>query len=109
MTGSRFLIDTNIVIALFAGEAGVQNRIAAAPEVFVPSTVVGELHYGAHKSGRVAENVRRVEEFTAFIVCSRVMRGPQPCTAKSRRHSTSRVSPSPKTTSGSPPSPGSTG
>jgi tRNA(fMet)-specific endonuclease VapC len=67
MTGSRFLIDTNVVIALFAGEAGVQARLAAATQVFVPSTVIGELHYGARKSGRVAENVRRVQEFAAGI------------------------------------------
>ena len=76
MTGSRFLIDTNIVIALFAGEAGVQSRLAAATEVFLPSIAVGELLYGARKSSRVAENVRRVEEFAASIAVL-------PCDAKS--------------------------
>ncbi len=44
----RFLLDTNIVIAIFASDAAVQIRIADAAEVFVP--VVGELCYGAHKS-----------------------------------------------------------
>jgi tRNA(fMet)-specific endonuclease VapC len=66
MTGNRVLIDTNIVIALFGGEATVKARLAATAEVWVPSTVIGELFYGARKSGRVAENVRRVEEFAAF-------------------------------------------
>ena len=68
MNGSHILIDTNIVIALFAGESGIQTRLAAAPEVFVPTIVIGELQYGARRSGRAAENIRRVEEFAAFNV-----------------------------------------
>ncbi|MFL6230609.1 MAG: type II toxin-antitoxin system VapC family toxin [Pyrinomonadaceae bacterium] len=63
MTGNRYLLDTNIVIALFAGESAIRDRLAASDDVSVPSIVIGELHYGAHKSGRIAENVRRVEEF----------------------------------------------
>jgi predicted nucleic acid-binding protein len=50
----RFLLNTNIVIALFAEEAAVQQRLAEANEVFVPSIVLGELYYGARKSVRVA-------------------------------------------------------
>ena len=45
------LLDTNIVIALFAKDAFVQDRLAQSDEVFVPSIVVGELYYGARKSG----------------------------------------------------------
>ncbi len=61
----RFLLDTNIVIALFAEEAAVQQRLAKAHEVFVPSIVLGELYYGAHKSARVAENLARLDDFVA--------------------------------------------
>ncbi len=61
----RFLLDTNIVIALFAEEAAVQQRLAEANEVFVPSIVLGELYYGAHKSARVAENLARLDDFVA--------------------------------------------
>lgn len=49
MTG-KFLLDTNIVIALFAKEAVVQGKLANAAEVFIPSIVLGELYYGANKS-----------------------------------------------------------
>ncbi len=59
----RHLLDTNIVIACFAGEKIVLDRLAQAPEVFVPSIVLGELYYGARKSARVVENVSRVDEF----------------------------------------------
>jgi tRNA(fMet)-specific endonuclease VapC len=61
----RFLLDTNIVIALFAREAAVQQRLAEAREVFVPSIVLGELYYGARKSTRVTENLARIDEFVA--------------------------------------------
>jgi len=39
----KFLIDTNIVIALFAEDASVQRHIAVAEEIFIPATVIGEL------------------------------------------------------------------
>ncbi len=59
----RYLLDTNIVIALFRSEAVVVEHLGSASEVFLSSTVVGELYYGAYKSGRVAANVERLEEF----------------------------------------------
>jgi predicted nucleic acid-binding protein len=37
----RYLLDTNIIIALFADEVAVKNRLAQADEVFIPSIPVG--------------------------------------------------------------------
>ena len=54
-----------IVIALFASDANVQTKLGRANEVLIPSIVFGELYYGARKSGRVEENVRRVDELLA--------------------------------------------
>ncbi|MFE4108354.1 type II toxin-antitoxin system VapC family toxin [Almyronema epifaneia] len=68
----RFLLDTNIVIALFADEVIVKNSLAQASEVFIPSFVIGELCYGARKSGRVEANLARVDELVAgstILVC----------------------------------------
>ncbi len=59
----RFLLDTNIVIALFANESPVIDRLREAEEVFVPSIVLGELYYGARKSSRVEENIARIDDF----------------------------------------------
>ena len=64
----RHLLDTNIVIALFAKESTIKDSLTQAEEVFVPSIVVGELCFGARKSGRVAKNLLRVDEFAASIV-----------------------------------------
>ncbi len=61
----RLLLDTNIVIALFAQEASVLEQFARAVGIVLPCIVLGELYYGARKSGRVAANVKRVDEFAA--------------------------------------------
>lgn len=34
--GGRFLLDTNIVIALFADEAIVKSNLSQSSEVFIP-------------------------------------------------------------------------
>jgi tRNA(fMet)-specific endonuclease VapC len=69
----RVLLDTPIVIALFAKESLIQDRLTRATEVFVPSIVLGELYYGARKSARVEDNPARIDEFaasTSVLVCN---------------------------------------
>lgn len=63
----RFLLDSNIVIAFFADEKVVVERVEALPQVFVPVIVVGELLYGAAKSARSLENERRVLDFSQSV------------------------------------------
>lgn len=61
----KFLLDTNIVIALFAEEPSVKENISVAKQVFLPRIVLGELYYGAYKSSRTEKNIARLDEFTA--------------------------------------------
>jgi tRNA(fMet)-specific endonuclease VapC len=61
----KYLLDTNIVIALFASDANVQIKLSQAGEVSIASIVFGELYYGARNSGRVEANVQRVDELAA--------------------------------------------
>jgi tRNA(fMet)-specific endonuclease VapC len=61
----RFLLDTNIVIAIFAKEAKVQAYLVNATEVFVPVIVLAELYYGAYKSLHVTENIAKINQFAA--------------------------------------------
>jgi tRNA(fMet)-specific endonuclease VapC len=68
----RYLLDTNIVLALFATDRAVVERLSEAGEVFIASIVLGELYYGARKSSRVIENVARVYDFaqaTMVLAC----------------------------------------
>lgn len=59
----RFLLDTNIIIALFAKDPVVHERIANAEEVFIPCNAIGELYFGAYKSLKIQENLARINEF----------------------------------------------
>ncbi|NDJ17901.1 PIN domain-containing protein [Myxacorys almedinensis A] len=75
----RYLLDTNIIIALFADEAVVKINLAQADEVFIPSPEIGELCYGARKSRRTQENLARVDE----LVADSIVLG---CDAETARH-----------------------
>lgn len=68
----RYLLDTNIIIALFADEIVVKNNLAQATEVFITSIAIGELYYGASKSRRVQANLTRIDELVSsstVLVC----------------------------------------
>jgi tRNA(fMet)-specific endonuclease VapC len=54
------LLDTNIVIAFFAKDTEVLTRIVQV-NFLIPSIVLGELHAGARKSVRAAENLARID------------------------------------------------
>jgi len=66
MSGN-YLLDTNIIIGLFAGQASIIKHLQQSDEIFIPSIALGELHYGARKSGRVQQNIERIEEFVADV------------------------------------------
>jgi len=64
----KVLLDTNIVIALFADETSVKENLSKIEEVFIPNVVIGELFYGAHKSARSKENIARIEDLASSSV-----------------------------------------
>ena len=66
MNGS-FLLDTNIVIALLARETTILQHLEQAETVLIPSIVIGELYYGAHKSARSTENLARLDAIVTTV------------------------------------------
>lgn len=62
-----FLLDTNIVIAFIEEDTLIRQNFAEAEAVFVSSNVLGELYYGAYKSGRVEVNLTRIQEFVGIV------------------------------------------
>ncbi|HEY1628617.1 MAG TPA: PIN domain-containing protein, partial [Tepidisphaeraceae bacterium] len=58
----EFLLDTNIVIALFKPDPIVENH-SHGERLYLPSIVVGELYYGAIKAQRSSENIQRIQQF----------------------------------------------
>jgi tRNA(fMet)-specific endonuclease VapC len=67
LTSGKFLLDTNIVIALFAEDPAVKQRISETAEVFVSIIVLGELYYGALKSSRVESNLETIARFASAV------------------------------------------
>lgn len=63
--GGSYLLDTNILIALLAGERAVLRKLASGLLVYVPSISLGELYFGALKSSRPRSNLPRVDEVAA--------------------------------------------
>jgi len=61
----RLLLDTNAVIALFRDDPSAKGKLKDADEVFLPSIVLGELLYGALRSGRKEANAARCRRFAA--------------------------------------------
>jgi tRNA(fMet)-specific endonuclease VapC len=61
----RYLLDTNIIIALFASDAAVKTHLAETDEVFISSIAIGELYFGARKSTRVQDNLARIDDFAS--------------------------------------------
>lgn len=59
----RFLLDTNVVIALGKGNGRIIERIRhhGLSGCVVSTVVLHELYFGAFKSGRVAENLRAAD------------------------------------------------
>ena len=64
----RVAVDSNAVIAYRAGVPEVCRLIDGAESIFMPVTVLGELLYGAMKSGRPAENEAAARTFWSQCV-----------------------------------------
>jgi len=73
MNGNHFLLDTNIIIGLFANDYGVVENIKSHTRIILlPSIVLGELFYGAELSGKKESNKKRIEELariTPIVSC----------------------------------------
>jgi tRNA(fMet)-specific endonuclease VapC len=62
------LLDTNVVVALFKGDPAITQNLQHFDEVFLPVPVLGELYYGARKSGRISDNLTQVDRLAASSV-----------------------------------------
>lgn len=70
MSGSSpkaFLLDTNIVIALFGASQDLKWQFAYDADYWIPCIVVGELLYGAYHSAEIRQNLREIEAFISSM------------------------------------------
>jgi tRNA(fMet)-specific endonuclease VapC len=63
MNGS-VIVDTNVIIQFFNGDEGIRRRLRAV-DLYIPAVVIGELIYGAAKSGNREKNLKRIDELVS--------------------------------------------
>lgn len=63
MNGKKCLLDTNIIIDLFAGDNTIAKAAGSMNQIMVPAIVAGELYYGAENSNKKAKHTNQVESF----------------------------------------------
>jgi tRNA(fMet)-specific endonuclease VapC len=64
MTGSKILLDTNIVIEIFKGNRTIADKLHKLPGFFLPAIVLGELYIGIN---RVANRTKHLKELNSFL------------------------------------------
>ena len=62
MNGNH-LLDTNIIIALFAKDTTVIANIKKSINIFIPVIAIGELFYGAYNSTERSKNIEKIFQF----------------------------------------------
>ena len=59
----NFILDTNIIIALFNNDENIKKQISKAKKILVPAIVMGDLFYGANNSEHKEKNLKKIIEF----------------------------------------------
>ena len=62
MTGNNYLLDTNIISALFKVEEIIASKITEANEIYIPVIAIGELYYGAELTGDKSKYIIHIED-----------------------------------------------
>lgn len=67
-----YLLDTSAAIAMLNQKTEITPIIENADAIYASSITIGEFFYGAENSGRVKENLERIEQFVKlykWLVC----------------------------------------
>lgn len=62
------LLDTSVVIPYFKGDPALRASFLASPTLYLPLTVLGELHCGANLSQNPPKHVAQIQNFLAAVV-----------------------------------------
>ena len=63
MTGSKVLLDTNIVIELFKGDQKILAFLDEQQNVFIAAAVLAELYLGAYRSANEQKHMEQIKTF----------------------------------------------
>ena len=62
------VLDSSVVIPYLKGDPALQANFLDSPTLFLPLTVLGELHCGAHLSRNPDKNLAQIQGFLAAVV-----------------------------------------
>lgn len=60
----KFVLDTNVAIGVINRQADIVSFVSDLEDTFLSTIVLGELVFGAVRSSRKEENLKRIEGFT---------------------------------------------
>ena len=63
MTGSKILLDTNIVIEVFNGNTQIADKINKLSGFAISATVLGELYIGVNRVSNKSKHLKMLQEF----------------------------------------------
>lgn len=66
MTGSNYLIDSNIVIEIFDGNKKFADKLYKPQEILMPVIVLGELYTGINRVTNKAKHLKKLIDFLAL-------------------------------------------
>jgi len=62
-----YLLDTNVAIAILENDHSVTRVLQPDSSYFLPCIALGELYYGAFKSGKIQHNLERIGTFVKLV------------------------------------------
>lgn len=63
MTGSKILLDTNVIIKVFEGDNELANHLAKQKTLYVPTIVLGELYVGINRVSNKSKHLKLLTDF----------------------------------------------
>lgn len=66
MSGIRIVLDTNIVIEIFAGNKKLSKRLEASQKLLIPSIVLGELYVGINRVKNRSKHLQTLHSFLSI-------------------------------------------
>ena len=63
MSGSKFLLDTNIVIEVFKGNKAIADKINGLSHFYISPIVLGELYVGIYRVANKERHLRKLHNF----------------------------------------------
>ena len=63
ITGSKFLLDTNIIVEIFAGNKEIADKLIKFSDFFISVVVLGELYIGVNRVANKAKHLKKLNDF----------------------------------------------